>query len=68
MQSSTEGGVLQGQIVVGELELQGGVRAEQLRMAALPALEGPLLGMDVLGRLALQQREGVLRIDLRGAR
>ena len=68
VQSSTAGGVVQGQVVVGALELQGGVRAERLRMAALPALEGPLLGMDVLGRLALQQREGVLRIDLRGAR
>jgi aspartyl protease family protein len=34
-------------------------------MAALPGLgERPLLGMDVLGRLHWQQRQGVLRIEL----
>ena len=47
-------------------DLQGGVRAERLRLVALPALaERPLLGMDVLGRLHWQQRDGVMRIDLR---
>ena len=44
--------------------LEGGVRADRLRMVALPNLEGPLLGMDVLGRLHWQQRDGALRIDL----
>ena len=35
-------------------------------MVALPALaDRPLLGMDVLGRLHWQQRDGVMRIDLR---
>ena len=48
-----------------DLALQGGVHAERLRMAALPALDAPLLGMDVLGRLRWQQQHGVLRIDLR---
>ena len=38
--------------------------AERLRMVALPNLASPLLGMDVLGRLRWQQREGALRIDL----
>ena len=47
-----------------DLVLDGGVRAERLRMVALPRLEAPLLGMDVLGRLHWQQRDGALRIDL----
>ena len=67
MQSNTAGGVVQGQFVVGDLQLQGGVRAEQLRMAALPHLAAPLLGMDVLGRLRWQQEAGVLRIQLQGS-
>lgn len=66
MQSSTAGGVVSGQFVVGDLQLQGGVRAERLRMAALPNLSSPLLGMDVLGKLRWQQEAGVLRIELRG--
>ena len=66
MQSSTAGGVVHGQFVVADLELQGGVRAERLRMAALPNLSSPLLGMDVLGKLRWQQDAGVLKIVLQG--
>ena len=68
MQSNTAGGVVMGQIVVGDLELHGGVRAERLRMAALPNLTSPLLGMDVLGRLRWQQEDGVLKIHMQGGR
>ena len=68
MQSNTAGGVVTGQIVVGDLELHGGVRAERLRMAALPNLTSPLLGMDVLGRLRWQQEDGVLKIHMQGSR
>lgn len=67
MRSSTAGGVVQGQVVVGDVALDGGVRVDRLRMAALPDLAAPLLGMDVLGRLRWQQGDGVLRIDLGGA-
>ena len=67
MQSNTAGGVVKGQFVVGDLQLQGGVRAERLRMAALPNLSAPLLGMDVLGKLRWQQDGGVLKIMLQGA-
>jgi aspartyl protease family protein len=42
------------------------VRADRLRMAALPNLSSPLLGMDVLGRLRWQQEAGVLRVNLQG--
>ena len=66
VQSSTAGGPVTGQVVRADVTLQGGVRAERLRLVALPALaERPLLGMDVLGRLHWQQRDGVMRIDLR---
>jgi aspartyl protease family protein len=64
VQSRTANGVATGSVVVGDLSLQGGVRAERLRMVALPGLESPLLGMDVLGRLRWQQGDGSLRIDL----
>ena len=67
MQSNTAGGTVTGQFVVGDLQLDGGLRAERLRMTALPNLAAPLLGMDVLGKLSLQQEGGVLRVDLRGA-
>jgi aspartyl protease family protein len=65
VRSSTAGGLVSGQVVRADLALQGGVRAERLRMVALPSLDSPLLGMDVLGRLHWQQQDGALRIDLR---
>jgi aspartyl protease family protein len=64
VRSDTAGGVVTGQLVRADLELRGGVHAERLRMVALPGLSGPLLGMDVLGRLRLAQRDGVLSIEL----
>jgi aspartyl protease family protein len=64
--SSTAGGPVTGQVVRADLRLDGGVRADRLRVVALPNLDDPLLGMDVLGRLHWQQRDGVLRVDLRG--
>ena len=63
VQSQTAGGVAQGQIVVADLELQGGVQVQRLRLTALPQLRAPLLGMDVLGRLRWEQGQGVLRIN-----
>jgi aspartyl protease family protein len=64
VQSSTAGGSVTGRVVRGDLVLEGGVRAERLRMVALPHLASPLLGMDVLGRLHWRQSDGVLRVDL----
>ena len=64
VQSSTAGGVVSGVRVVADLALQGGVRVDRLRIVALPGLEAPLLGMDVLGRLRWRQEGGVLRIEL----
>lgn len=67
VRSSTAAGVVDGDLVRGDLLLQGGVRAERLAMAALPDLQAPLLGMDVLGKLHWQQQQGVLRFDLQAA-
>jgi aspartyl protease family protein len=69
VRSSTAGGTVSGQLVRADLELRGGVSIERLRMVALSGLTaGPLLGMDVLGRLHWQQRDGVLRIELTALR
>jgi aspartyl protease family protein len=64
VRSSTAGGMVTGQVVRADVELQGGIRIERLQVVALPQLgETPLLGMDVLGKLQLQQRGSVLRIE-----
>jgi aspartyl protease family protein len=69
VQGSTANGVVTGRLVQADVLLQGGVKAERLRLTALPNLgDRPLLGMDVLGRLRWKQHEGVLTIDLRPAR
>jgi aspartyl protease family protein len=64
VRSHTAAGMTDGQVVRADLELDGGVRIERLRIVALPALAAPLLGMDVLGRLHWSQSDGVLSIDL----
>ena len=65
VRSNTAGGVVTGQVVRADIELQGGVTALRLQVVALPQLgNSPLLGMDVLGKLHWQQRDGVLRIEL----
>jgi aspartyl protease family protein len=64
VRSSTAGGMVTGHVVRADVELQGGIRIERLQVVALPQLgETPLLGMDVLGKLQLQQRGAVLRIE-----
>jgi aspartyl protease family protein len=64
MHSQTAGGDVAGPVVLAEMSLQGGLQIDRIRLGALPALSSPLLGMDVLGRLQLEQQAGVLRIDL----
>ena len=63
LQSSTAGGVVQGTLARADVVLQGGVRAERLRVAVLPRLESPLLGMDVLSKMRFTQNDGVLRLE-----
>ncbi|NRF67127.1 retroviral-like aspartic protease family protein [Aquincola sp. S2] len=63
--SMTANGPARGQLMRADVALEGGVRAERLRITALPGLgPQPLLGMNVLGKLRWQQREGVLRIEM----
>jgi len=62
VRSSTAGGTVQGWTGRADLQLQGGVRAERLPITVLPALDAPLLGMDVLGKLHFSQNDGVLRL------
>jgi len=65
VQSMTAGGLVRGYEVRADVSLRGGVRADRLRITALPGLgDRPLLGMNVLGRLRWQQDGGVLTIDL----
>lgn len=64
MRSSTAGGLVQGRIARADVSLQGGVNAERLRVAVLPKLDSPLLGMDVISKLRLTQSDGVLALEL----
>jgi aspartyl protease family protein len=63
LRSSTAGGVVQGSLARADVVLQGGVRADRLRVAVLPRLESPLLGMDVLAKMRFTQNDGVLRLE-----
>jgi aspartyl protease family protein len=67
VRSNTAGGIVHGRESRADVTLQGGVRVDRLRVTALPALDSPLLGMNVMGRLHWQQRNGVLIIELGGA-
>lgn len=62
VRSSTAGGDASGRLARADLALEGGVEVARLPVVVLPALEAPLLGMDVLSRLAWSQQAGVLRI------
>lgn len=64
VRSSTAGGVVQGTLARADIALQGGVRAERLRVAVLPRLASPLLGMDVLSKMRFTQSDGVLRLEV----
>ncbi|HJW11588.1 MAG TPA: retropepsin-like aspartic protease [Albitalea sp.] len=68
VESSTAGGLVQGRLTRADVTLQGGLRADHLRITALPRLDSPLLGMNVLGRLRWRQHDGVLTIDLGSGR
>jgi len=63
LQSSTAAGLVQGSLARADVVLQGGVRVERLRVAVLPRLGSPLLGMDILSKLRFTQSEGVLRLE-----
>jgi aspartyl protease family protein len=62
--SSTAGGDAVGYSARADVVLDGGVRAERLRVTVLPKLEAPLLGMDVLSKMRFTQSQGVLRFEV----
>jgi aspartyl protease family protein len=61
--SNTAGGVVRGRETRADVSLDGGISAERLRITVLPALDAPLLGMNVLGRLHWRQHDGVLSVE-----
>ncbi len=63
LRSSTAGGMVEGRLGRADITLQGGVAAERLRVAVLPRLDSPLLGMDVISKLRLSQNNGVLTLE-----
>lgn len=64
IRSSTAGGEVEGQLARADVVLQGGVAAERLRVAVLPQLDAPLLGMDIISKLRLSQADGVLTLEV----
>ena len=62
VRSATAGGTVQGYAARADIALRGGVQALRLPVTVLPALDAPLLGMDLLGRLSFTQADGVLRL------
>lgn len=66
--SQTANGAVEGRKARATLELAGGLRVDNLEVGVLPALgTSPLLGMNVLGRLKIQQEAGKLTITLPAA-
>ena len=63
VRSSTAGGMAEGWTARADVALDGNVRADRLRVTVLPALDAPLLGMDVLSRMRFSQHGGTLRIE-----
>jgi len=63
VRSSTAGGTVLGWETQVDLQLEGGLQADRLRVTVLPSLTSPLLGMDVLSRLHFSQQGGLLRIS-----
>jgi aspartyl protease family protein len=64
VQSATAGGTVEGRLARADVSLQGGVAVERLRVAVLPRLQAPLLGMDVISKLRLTQSDGVLTLEV----
>ena len=62
VQGQTAGGAVQGWVARADIVLQGGIQVDRHPVTVLPALQTPLLGMDLLGRMRYSQADGVLRL------
>lgn len=61
----TAAGESQGWRSTVDVALDGGFTLERMAISVLPALtDAPLLGMDVLGKLTLEQGQGVMTLRL----
>lgn len=61
VQSQTAAGPADGWRATVDLQLQGGPQVQRLPVVVMPGMQSPpLLGMDVLGRLRLEQSDGRL--------
>jgi aspartyl protease family protein len=63
VRSDTAGGTVEGYSARVDVVLDGGVQARRLRVAVLPELTVPLLGMDMLSKMRFSQHGGRLRIE-----
>lgn len=61
---NTANGTVRGGIARVTLELEGGLKIEQQRISIMPEMDIALLGMDVLGKLQLQQNGKELLVRL----
>jgi aspartyl protease family protein len=61
---NTANGVVRGGFARVTLELEGGLRFENKRISIMPEMNAALLGMDVLGKLQLQQSGKELLVRL----
>ncbi|NJM43829.1 MAG: hypothetical protein HC858_07355, partial [Brachymonas sp.] len=61
---NTANGTVRGGIARVTLELEGGLKIEQQRISIMPEMDIALLGMDVLGKLQLQQNGKDLLVRL----
>ena len=60
---STANGDVTGSLAKTTLQLDGGLTLQRHTVAVLPRMDGPaLLGMDVLGKLSIEQSQNQLRI------
>jgi aspartyl protease family protein len=60
---STANGQVQGSLAKASLQLEGGLKMERHTVAVMPRMDDQaLLGMDVLGKLSIEQSQNQLRI------
>lgn len=62
VQTQTAAGAATGYLSQADLQLQGGPQIQRMAVTVMEGLEAPLLGMDVLGRLHIEQSQGQMRL------
>jgi aspartyl protease family protein len=65
--AQTAAGEATGHLSQADLSLQGGPQLQRLPVTVMEGLAAPLLGMDVLGRLHIEQGQGKMTLRAPGA-